>query len=55
VVAERSRPGSIIVNAAGQRFCNEATDDNAIVGAFHALDPATLGVPNIPACGLLRP
>jgi 3-oxosteroid 1-dehydrogenase len=49
VVAERSRPGSIIVNAAGQRFCNEATNYNAIVGAFHTLDPASLHYPNIPA------
>ena len=49
VVAERSRPGSIIVNAAGRRFCNEATNYNAIVGAFHAIDPASLGYPNIPA------
>jgi succinate dehydrogenase/fumarate reductase flavoprotein subunit len=49
VVSERSRPGSIIVNAAGQRFCNEAANYNAIVGAFHVLDPASLGYPNIPA------
>ncbi|GAA1268875.1 FAD-dependent oxidoreductase [Pseudonocardia aurantiaca] len=49
VVAERSRPGSILVNRAGRRFCNEATNYNAIAGAFHVLDPATLGYPNIPA------
>jgi 3-oxosteroid 1-dehydrogenase len=49
VVSERSRPGSIIVNVAGRRFCNEAINYNAIVGAFHALDPATLSYPNIPA------
>jgi succinate dehydrogenase/fumarate reductase flavoprotein subunit len=49
VVSERSRPGSIVVNAAGRRFCNEATNYNAIVGAFHVLDPGTLGYPNIPA------
>jgi succinate dehydrogenase/fumarate reductase flavoprotein subunit len=49
VVAERSRPGSIIVNSAGRRFCNEATNYNAIIGAFHALDPASLQYPNLPA------
>lgn len=49
VVAERSRPGSIIVNSAGRRFCNEATNYNSIVGAFHTLDPASLHYPNIPA------
>jgi succinate dehydrogenase/fumarate reductase flavoprotein subunit len=49
IVAERSRPGSIIVNAAGRRFGNEATNYNAIVGAFHTLDPASLHYPNIPA------
>jgi succinate dehydrogenase/fumarate reductase flavoprotein subunit len=49
IVAERSRPGSIMVNSAGRRFCNEATNYNAIVGAFHTLDPASLHYPNIPA------
>lgn len=49
VVAERSRPGSILVNRAGKRFCNEATNYNAVVGAFHAIDPATLEFVNLPA------
>ncbi|WP_433359770.1 FAD-dependent oxidoreductase [Streptosporangium sp. CA-115845] len=49
VVTERSRPGSIIVNRAGRRFCNEATNYNAIVGAFHAIDPASLAFGNLPA------
>ena len=42
VLAERTRPGSIMVNGAGERFCNEAANYNALGGAFHQLDPATL-------------
>jgi 3-oxosteroid 1-dehydrogenase len=49
VVAERARPGSIMVNRSGLRFCNEATNYNAIAGAFHAIDPATQGFGNVPA------
>jgi 3-oxosteroid 1-dehydrogenase len=36
---ERTRPRSIIVNAAGNRFVNEACDYNSMAGAFHYLDP----------------
>lgn len=36
---ERTRPRSIIVNRAGRRFVNEAGEYNAMVGAFHYLDP----------------
>ncbi|ULL12252.1 FAD-binding protein [Mycobacterium liflandii] len=36
---ERTRPRSIIVNPAGQRFVNEACDYNSMAGAFHYLDP----------------
>ena len=43
VLAERTRPGSILVNAAGERFCNEAANYNSLGGAFHRLDPATPG------------
>ena len=42
VLVERTRPGSIMVNSAGERFCNEAANYNALGGAFHRLDPATL-------------
>lgn len=49
VVAERARPGSIMVNRAGQRFCNEATNYNAIAGGFHTIEPATLTYQNLPA------
>ena len=43
VLAERTRPGSIMVNAAGQRFCNEAANYNSLGEAFHSLGPATSG------------
>lgn len=36
---ERTRPRSVIVNAAGKRFVNEACDYNSMAGAFHYLDP----------------
>ncbi len=36
---ERTRPRSIIVNAAGKRFVNEACDYNSMAGAFQYLDP----------------
>ncbi len=36
---ERTRPRSIIVNSAGQRFVNEASDYNSMAGAFQYLDP----------------
>jgi len=36
---ERTRPRSIIVNAAGLRFVNEASDYNSMAGAFQYLDP----------------
>ena len=42
VLVERTRPGSIMVNGVGERFCNEAANYNALGGAFHQLDPATL-------------
>ena len=43
VLAERTRPGSIMVNAAGERFCNEAANYNSLGGAFHSLGPGTPG------------
>ena len=41
VLAERTRPGSIMVNGAGERFCNEAANYNSLGDAFHRLEPAT--------------
>jgi succinate dehydrogenase/fumarate reductase flavoprotein subunit len=45
---ERTLPGSILVNRDGRRFTNEAANYNALGGAFHALDPATLDHRNHP-------
>ncbi|RDI45080.1 FAD binding domain-containing protein [Nocardia mexicana] len=36
---ERTRPRSIMVNRAGRRFVNEASEYNSMAGAFHYLDP----------------
>ncbi|VEG56990.1 fumarate reductase/succinate dehydrogenase flavoprotein domain-containing protein [Mycolicibacterium aurum] len=45
---ERTRPRSIIVNRAGNRFLNEAGEYNSMAGPFHFLDPK-LGYANDPA------
>ncbi len=49
VLSERTRPRSILVNAHGRRFCNEAGNYNAMGGVFHTFDPATFTYPNQPA------
>lgn len=46
---ERTLPGSIMVNRAGRRFTNEASNYNALGGAFHQMDPVTFGYANLPA------
>ncbi len=46
---ERTLPGSIMVNRAGRRFTDEATNYNALGGAFHQLDPLTFTYANLPA------
>jgi succinate dehydrogenase/fumarate reductase flavoprotein subunit len=46
---ERTLPGSVMVNARGRRFTNEATNYNALGGAFHQMDPVTFGYTNLPA------
>lgn len=46
---ERTLPGSIMVNRAGRRFTDEATNYNALGGAFHQLDPVTFTYANLPA------
>ncbi|MDE0652446.1 MAG: FAD-dependent oxidoreductase [bacterium] len=46
VLAERTRPGSIMVSGAGERFCNEAANYNSLGGAFHLLEPAGPGHAN---------
>ena len=46
---ERTLPGAILVNARGRRFTNEATNYNALGGAFHQMDALTFGYANLPA------
>jgi 3-oxosteroid 1-dehydrogenase len=48
ILRERSLPGTIMVNRAGKRFVNEATNYNAMGGAFHHLDPASFDYANLP-------
>ena len=48
ILRERALPGSIMVNRRGQRFVNEATNYNAIAGAFHHLDPVRFEYGNLP-------
>jgi len=46
---ERALPGSIMVNASGRRFANEAANYNAFGGAFHQLDASRFEYPNLPS------
>ena len=46
---ERTLPGAIMVNARGRRFTDEATNYNALGGAFHQMDPVAFGYANLPA------
>lgn len=52
VLRERALPGAILVNRRGVRFCNEATNYNALAGAFHQFDPVQFRYGNLP-CWLL--
>jgi 3-oxosteroid 1-dehydrogenase len=49
VLIERTMPHTLMVNRAGQRFCNEATNYSSLAGAFHLFDPSTYDYPNLPA------
>lgn len=49
VLLERTLPHTIMVNKAGNRFCNEASNYSSLAGAFHAFDPTSYGYPNLPA------
>jgi succinate dehydrogenase/fumarate reductase flavoprotein subunit len=46
--AERTYPGSIMVNRHARRFVNEALNYNALGFALHNFDPAAYEFPNIP-------
>lgn len=49
ISAGRTLPGTIIVNADGKRFLNEAANYNAAGAAFHEQDTATSSYRNLPA------
>lgn len=49
VLIERTVPHSLMVNRAGQRFCNEAGNYSGLAGAFHVFDPRGYDYPNLPA------
>lgn len=49
VLIERTLPHTILVNAQGKRFCNEANNYSALAGAFHAFNPETYDYANLPA------
>ncbi len=53
VIAERMCPHSIIVNARGRRFANEAAAYNDLNKAFYEVDPNTAGYRNQPAWSIL--
>lgn len=46
---ERVQPRTIMVNRAGRRFANEASNYNAFGAAFHQLDPGSFDYMNLPA------
>ena len=48
ILRERALPATIMVNRHGKRFVNEATNYNAIAGAFHHLDPVQFEYGNLP-------
>jgi succinate dehydrogenase/fumarate reductase flavoprotein subunit len=52
VLRERTLPRSIIVNARGRRFTNEAANYNAFGGALHQFDATTFAYANLP-CWLI--
>jgi 3-oxosteroid 1-dehydrogenase len=48
ILRERALPGTIMINRRGVRFVNEATNYNAMGGAFHQLDPVSFEYSNLP-------
>ena len=48
ILRERALPGTIMVNRRGKRFVNEATNYNAMGGAFHQFDPSHFDYGNLP-------
>ncbi|MFD7407856.1 FAD-dependent oxidoreductase [Streptomyces sp. NPDC059866] len=53
LLRERTLPGTLMVNALGRRFTNEAANYNALGAAFHAFDVVSFSYANLPAWLLL--
>lgn len=49
IMGQRTLPHSIMVNARGKRFTNEAANYNAFGAAFHEMDVARFDYANLPA------
>lgn len=49
LLRERTLPGTLMVNAHGHRFANEAANYNALGAAFHAFDIGSFSYANLPA------
>ncbi|MGX4694803.1 FAD-dependent oxidoreductase [Streptomyces sp. JNUCC 63] len=49
LLRERTLPGTLMVNAEGRRFTNEAANYNALGAAFHAFDVVSFRYANLPA------
>jgi succinate dehydrogenase/fumarate reductase flavoprotein subunit len=46
---DAGKPGSLLVDGAGRRYANEATNYNEVGRAMHAFDAATYSFPRIPS------
>lgn len=65
IVLDRAKPGLIAVNAAGQRFCNEAVSYHEFTRALYAAHPVSPAIPAFLICnrrflwkyglGMIRP
>jgi hypothetical protein len=49
LIAERARPGTLMVDSRGQRFVDEAQNYNDVGRSLLAFDPVTLGYPRAPS------
>lgn len=53
LLRERTLPGTLMVNARGRRFANEAANYNALGAVFRTFDSASFSYANVPAWLLL--
>ncbi|WP_370324180.1 FAD-dependent oxidoreductase [Euzebya sp.] len=49
VLAERARPGAVMVDGRGNRFANEAQNYNDVGRSLHDFDPGAFGFPRSPS------